>query len=526
MSRARLIAEAALAAIEIGEEIAESGIELPPMHPGPQTVAWESKAKVVVYGGDKGGGKTFLAEAKGMELADRPDAVTLIMRRESAEIMGAGGLWEMATKLYQPVGAIGVQSPKKLWTFPTGAKIYFDGCKDAKDRYKYDGADIWRLCIDQAEKFDEVSVWHLILSVLRTATPGVKCQAYLTVNPVPSEDPIGGWLSKMLKDGGWIDPDTGYANEEMSGVVRYWYRANRGRDGATSDQVCFYDTEEEARAAHPQAKYSPMTMTFVHARLEDNPALMADDSYARAMEGLPWHMYERLRRGNWNISAAGGGLADRSWWRRLAINPEKPYADQPLRDVWRGPTVRAWDIAHTKESPGARDKSSSVRFGRHKESGLGVFMDPMAEFTSPGELEDLVCRTMARDPAGTVIWLPQDPAGGIGHIHYLIPRITAYASKNRLPIPTIACARSKGSKRQRANPLLSELQPRSLNAEGEVERHGNLAIVGDGKNVEEFLTQFHIWKGQDGQRDDQIDAAVYAHAEEDRQAKLGQKGIW
>jgi hypothetical protein len=31
-------------------------------------------------------------------------------------------------------------------------------------------------------------------------------------------------------------------------------------------------------------------------------------------------------------------FADRSWWRRLAINPEKP-----LGDVWRGPTVRAWD---------------------------------------------------------------------------------------------------------------------------------------------------------------------------------------
>ena len=43
-----------------------------------------------------------------------------------------------------------------------------------------------------------------------------------SANPVPNDDPIGGWLAEFLA--WWIDTETGYPIAERSGVIRWFVR--------------------------------------------------------------------------------------------------------------------------------------------------------------------------------------------------------------------------------------------------------------------------------------------------------------
>jgi predicted phage terminase large subunit-like protein len=111
----------------------------------------------------------------------------------------------------------------------------------------------------------------------------------------------------------WIDED-GFPVKARSGVLRWFLR--RG------DDLVWADTREELLPMCAEGE-QPLSLTFIHARLADNPALeKADPGYRARLMALPEVERERLLGGNWDIRDEGGKyVTDENFARRWSVLP-------------------------------------------------------------------------------------------------------------------------------------------------------------------------------------------------------------
>ena len=79
--------------------------------PGPQTDFLLSLAYIVLYGGARGGGKSWALLMVALLYCHIPGWAGLILRRELGDITKAGGLWDKAKRCFAGTGAVFVQSP-------------------------------------------------------------------------------------------------------------------------------------------------------------------------------------------------------------------------------------------------------------------------------------------------------------------------------------------------------------------------------------------------------------------------------
>jgi hypothetical protein len=92
--------------------LAEAGSQLWEPLPGPQTLAYESEADIIGYGGAAGGGKTDLIAGLSITKHKR----VLVVRREKAQTEGF--IQRMAEILG---GTVGYNSQKSMWRVGTGS---------------------------------------------------------------------------------------------------------------------------------------------------------------------------------------------------------------------------------------------------------------------------------------------------------------------------------------------------------------------------------------------------------------------
>ena len=341
---------------------------------GPQTLYFESEADFVIYGGSAGGGKTWAIVADPTRYAHVPGFRGVIFRRTFPQITGQGGLWDEAQEMYRPLGANMREGSDMDATFPSGASIVFRHLQHEKNKYDHQGLQYAFIGFDEIAHFSETQVFYLIGRARSIC--GVKPYIRATCNPEP------GWLADFLA--WWIDQETGLADPKRAGKIRYMYR---GRD----DIINWADSKEELIAnLKEQEEYADvdidehdiLSVTFIPAKLADNPVLLEKDpGYRGRLNQLSAIERARLVDGNWKMRE--GSQIDPLWIRRFSEN----HAE--FHFLWQGglakvPIERCRRLAFIDTAGTTKDKKK-IEQGKEPSWSLCLVADVLTNLVLPIE---------------------------------------------------------------------------------------------------------------------------------------------
>ena len=343
----------------------------------------QCSADIAIYGGAAGGGKSFALLLEASKWAHVPGYRAVLFRRLDTDLTIEGGLWDESSKIYPHLGGVGVQSPRKVWRFPSGARVAFDHLAHEKNTLRKMGLQAAFIGFDELTHFTEQQFWYLV-SRLRS-TCGVKPYVRATCNPDPDS-----FVRKLID--WWIGPD-GLPIQERAGQLRWLTRIN-GEDH-------WGDTREEMLDRFPGN--SPKSVTFIPAKLEDNRALVeADPEYESNLDAQFTVDRERLKNGNWNARVHAGDYFKRRWF--CIVEPDDPIIDEVTR--W----CRSWDLAATEVSEKNKDPdwTAGTHMGTTRDGAL-VIRDMEHFRGGPGAVEDAIVRLASQDGRNCTVAVWQDP---------------------------------------------------------------------------------------------------------------------
>lgn len=248
--------------------------------PGPQTLALESDADELLYGGAAGAGKSDLL--LGMALTQHSRAI--VFRREYTQLRA---LVDRSKDLI-PEGQFNATT--NLWRLPGSKTLEFGAVANEDDWRKWRGRPHDLKAFDELTEFTERQYVSLI-AWARTTNPSQRVRIVGATNP-PS-GPDGEWV--IQRWGAWLDEQ--HPNPAEPGELR-WYAMVGGVDTEVEDGAPF---------EHNGEMILPRSRTFIPGRLEDNPILEAT-GYRATLQALPEPLRSQLLYGDWQI-----GLGDDPW---------------------------------------------------------------------------------------------------------------------------------------------------------------------------------------------------------------------
>lgn len=251
--------------------------------PGPQSLAFESEADVIGYGGAAGGGKTDLACGKALMQHRR----VAIFRREATQLTG------IVDRLTEMLGGRdGYNGAERIWrgAGPRSVQIEFGSVPNLGDEAKHQGRPKDLLVLDEAANFLEAQV-RFLMGWVRTTVAGQRCQTLMTFNPPTSAE--GRWIIAYFAP--WLDKK--HINPATPGELRYF---------ATLDGV---DVEVASGDAfeHKGETIKPQSRTFIPSRISDNPFLVGT-GYMSTLQALPEPLRSQMLRGDFQA-----GMEDDPW---------------------------------------------------------------------------------------------------------------------------------------------------------------------------------------------------------------------
>jgi hypothetical protein len=242
-------------------------------NPGPQTEAYFCEADELFFGGSAGGGKSALLCGVAVDLHDK----AIIFRREYPQIKG------LEDEVVRLIGSrTGYNAQDKLWRLPNGNVLEFGSVQHETDVEKYQGRAHSLKGFDEITHFSEAQ-YRFLIGWTRSTKQGQRCRIIATGNPPTS--PEGYWVVKYWA--AWLDPT--HPNPAKPGELR-WYTTINGQD-----VECDGPDPVEVNGNMVQ----PRSRTFIPAKLEDNPDLMAS-GYAAVLEAMPEELRIRFRDGRFD----------------------------------------------------------------------------------------------------------------------------------------------------------------------------------------------------------------------------------
>lgn len=359
---------------------------------GQQSKFLKSSADICIYGGAAGSGKTYAILLEPIYHLHNKNFGAVIFRRNSTMVRNQGGLWDTSMSLYPMIKGISAK-PKETtleWNFSSGSTIKFAHLQYESDVLSWQGAQIPLIIFDELTHFTKSQFWYMLSR--NRSTCGVKPYIRATTNPDSTS-----WVRQLID--WYINPDTGLAIPERSGVKRYLI--NR------SDELIWADTREELIDRFPDCL--PKSFTFISASIYDNQKLLeADPGYLANLHALPLVERERLLNGNWNIKPASGLYFKGYYFEVVDAVPAQTQK------------VRYWDRASTKKTD-SNDPDYTVGLKIEKDSNNILYITDMIRVQeSPLGVQTIIKNTATLDGVNTKIGIEEDPGqAGVSEAQHL-----------------------------------------------------------------------------------------------------------
>ena len=171
-----------------------------------------------LYGGAAGGGKTDALLMAAAEYIHVPGHAALLLRRTYPDLTLPQAILDRAKQWWIPAGVAWSEKDKRF-TFPSGATITFGYCDTENDKYRYQGAELQFLGIDELTQWPEGWYRYLLSRLRRPSGMPVPLRARATSNPggighewvkrrfVEAESRAGAFIPAGLADNPHTDRD-------------------------------------------------------------------------------------------------------------------------------------------------------------------------------------------------------------------------------------------------------------------------------------------------------------------------------
>jgi len=251
-----------------------------------QAEAFFSTATEILYGGAAGGGKSHLMRIAAINWASEVAGLQVyIFRRVSEDLYknhmeGSGGFFSILAG-WMSLGLATYNSTKNLITFWNGSKIWLCHCQHEKDKFKYQGAEIHVLMIDELTHFSE-SIYRYLRG---------RCRL------------------------GSLEIPEKYSNKFPNILCG----SNPGGVGHTWVKSTFVDNAPYKEVVRMARDEGGMLRQYIPALLTDNPTLNYEE-YSATLAGLgSKDLVRAMLNGDWDIVA--GGALDDLWQKDVHVLP-------------------------------------------------------------------------------------------------------------------------------------------------------------------------------------------------------------
>ena len=237
-----------------------------------QESAFTSPATEILYGGAAGGGKSHLMRVAAIAWCSMVSGLQVYLFRRISDdlvknhIEGPKGLRSMLAPWVRAGLVSMVEDEIRFWN---GSKIYLCHCKDEKDRFKYLGAEIHVLLMDELTTFTEV-IYRFLRSRVRAV--GLNVPASLE-----------GKFPRIL------------CSSNPGNVGHHWVKEMFLPHQPAVHMAVRQMADEEGG----------MVRQYIPAMLEDNPSMSEDDpKYRSRLRGMGAPALVRaMEKGDWNVVA-------------------------------------------------------------------------------------------------------------------------------------------------------------------------------------------------------------------------------
>lgn len=290
---------------------------------GPQEAFLAASEFEVLYGGQKGGGKTdgLIYDAVGQ--MNHAAGKALFLRRTFPELRE---VMDRCQAIFPLLGAEWRASDKR-WQFQTGATFEFGYAESWAEVQQFAGREYTWLGYDELGNLPEERSWLFLISCLRSRDRSCPVFARGSANP---GGPGHAWLKRRF-----VEPTA-------KGIRVY-------RDPDTG-----------------------LTRRFIPASVYDNPALLAaNPQYVAQLKQLPEVLRRQLLEGDWDV---GSGFA-------LAELGETSHLIQPFEipPHWYRFAGFDWGFAHPWWFVGAAQDTEGNVFVTHAATGRLELIDAIAD---------------------------------------------------------------------------------------------------------------------------------------------------
>ncbi|HEV2678171.1 MAG TPA: terminase [Aliidongia sp.] len=228
--------------------------------PGPQRAAYENQADVLLYGGAAGGGKTDLL----LGLALGSHRRSILFRREFSQLKA---IEDRARDMMGPRAHY--SATRRTWQLPGGRSLELGAVQRPGDERKYQGRPHDLKAFDEITHFTEAQ-FRFLIGWNRSAVAGLRCRVVAAGNPPTSAE--GDWVIRYWAP--WLDRQ--HPNPAAPGELR-WFATIDGKEA---------EVESGEPFVHDGERIEPRSRSFIRARVEDNPFLLAA-GYRATLQSLP-----------------------------------------------------------------------------------------------------------------------------------------------------------------------------------------------------------------------------------------------